>query len=168
MLLHDSFRGSWTNGHPERKLQVSELLSILGEAEKFIGWMLKEDPKVRSNIYQVVKETCAMRGTQVPIKDIYAERTRSEARRKQTLPPDEGSRSSPGPIGLQKAKVEAQCIPDIAPMRRVYLPLSHNKRPIRHSQAHHQPGEILSPHLTPRTTKSALVRCMSYRRGFLS
>lgn len=88
--------------------------------KKFIGWMLKEDPKNRPNIYQVVKETCGMRGTQVPIKDIYAERTQSEARRNQTLPPNEGSTSSPGPIGLQKAssKIEAQRIPDIAPMRR--------------------------------------------------
>lgn len=32
--------------------------------------MLLEDPKRRPNIYQVVKETCSMRGTQVPIKDV--------------------------------------------------------------------------------------------------
>lgn len=88
--------------------------------KQFIGWMLKEDPRNRPNIYQVIKEVCGMRGTPIPIKDIYADRTPSEARRTQTLPSREGPISSPGPIGLQKAssRVDAPRIPDIAPMRR--------------------------------------------------
>ena len=88
--------------------------------KKFIGWMLKEDPRNRPNIYQVIKEVCGMRGTPIPIKDIYADRTQSEARKTQTLPSREGSTSSPGGIGLQKAssRVDAPRIPDIAPMRR--------------------------------------------------
>jgi AP2-associated kinase len=88
--------------------------------KKFIGWMLKEDPRNRPNIYQVIKETCGMRGTPIPIKDIYADRTQSEARRNQTLPPSANTTSSPGPIGLQKAssRMDAPRIPDIAPMRR--------------------------------------------------
>lgn len=88
--------------------------------KKFIGWMLKEDPRNRPNIYQVIKEVCGMRGTPIPIKDIYADRTQSEARKAQTLPSREGSTSSPGGIGLQKAssRVDAPRIPDIAPMRR--------------------------------------------------
>ena len=87
--------------------------------KKFIGWQLKEDPRQRPNIYQVIKECCSMRGTEVPIKDIYAERTQSEARRNQSLPTPSASITSP-PVGLQKAapKVEVQAIPDIAPMRR--------------------------------------------------
>lgn len=32
--------------------------------------MLREDPSDRPNIYQVVREVCAMRGTDVPIKDV--------------------------------------------------------------------------------------------------
>ena len=32
--------------------------------------MLREDPKARPNIYQVVREVSAMRGTDVPIKDV--------------------------------------------------------------------------------------------------
>lgn len=88
--------------------------------KKFIAWMLKEDPRKRPNIYQVVKETCGMRGVQVPIKDIYAERTQSEARRNQTIPPQDPAASSSGSIGLQKAssQVQTQRLPDIAPMRR--------------------------------------------------
>lgn len=84
--------------------------------KKFIAWMLKEDPKQRPNIYQVVKEVCSMRGAEVPIKDIYAQRTQSEARRNESLPSPE----PPMALGLQKQapQVSAQSIPDIAPMRR--------------------------------------------------
>ena len=32
--------------------------------------MLKENPLSRPNIYQVVREVCLMRGTDVPIKDV--------------------------------------------------------------------------------------------------
>ncbi|CAK4028885.1 related to serine threonine kinase ARK1 [Lecanosticta acicola] len=86
--------------------------------KKLIAWMLKEDPKDRPNIYQVVKEVCSMRGTPVPIKDIYANRTQSEARRNEALPSAEDMSSAP--IGLQKTtpQVQVQALPDIAPMRR--------------------------------------------------
>jgi AP2-associated kinase len=88
--------------------------------KRFIGSMLKEDPRNRPNIYQVIKETCGMRGTTIPIKDIYADRTQSEARRNLTMPSNESAASSPGPIGLQKAssRLDAPRIPEIAPMRR--------------------------------------------------
>lgn len=32
--------------------------------------MLKEHPQSRPNIYQVLKEACAMQGREVPIKDV--------------------------------------------------------------------------------------------------
>lgn len=32
--------------------------------------MLKEQPQARPNIYQVLKESCAMQGREVPIKDV--------------------------------------------------------------------------------------------------
>lgn len=32
--------------------------------------MLRENPQLRPNIYQVLKEACAMRGKEVPIKDV--------------------------------------------------------------------------------------------------
>ncbi|KAK4507583.1 hypothetical protein PRZ48_001318 [Zasmidium cellare] len=86
--------------------------------KRLIGAMLKEDPAHRPNIYQVVKETCSMRGAEVPIKDIYANRTHSEARKNQSLPSQESVSSAP--VGLQKTapQVEVQSIPDITPMRR--------------------------------------------------
>ena len=92
-----------------------------GRLKKFISWMLKEDPRQRPNIYQVIVEVCAMRGTEVPIKDIYADRTPSESRRNQSLPTPPDAASSPAAgIGLQQAapQVAVQQIPEIAPMRR--------------------------------------------------
>ncbi|TKA24428.1 hypothetical protein B0A50_06748 [Salinomyces thailandicus] len=90
--------------------------------KRFIAWMLKEDPLRRPTIYDVVKEVSAMRGTPVPIKDIYASRTPSEARSTQTLPqPDPAPAASTASIGLQKQAAptaSGQALPDIAPMRR--------------------------------------------------
>jgi len=34
------------------------------------GWMLRENPQQRPNIYQVVSEVCSMRHRAVPIKDV--------------------------------------------------------------------------------------------------
>ena len=84
--------------------------------KKFVASMLKEDPKHRPNIYRVIKEACSMRGTDVPIKDIYANRTHSEARRNESLPSLEPVMS----VGLQieAPQVQVQAIPEIAPMRR--------------------------------------------------
>ncbi|KAK5122282.1 hypothetical protein LTR85_004193 [Meristemomyces frigidus] len=87
--------------------------------KKLIASMLKEDPKRRPNIYEVIKEVCSMRGVAVPIKDIYANRTHSEAKRNESLPSD-SEPASPLPVGLQKAlpQAQVQSLPDIAPMRR--------------------------------------------------
>ncbi|KAH7392097.1 hypothetical protein DE146DRAFT_130508 [Phaeosphaeria sp. MPI-PUGE-AT-0046c] len=88
--------------------------------KKLIGWMLREKPQHRPNIYQVVAEVCSMRHRAVPIKDIYSERTQSEARRNQQLPAVEPDVASPPMIGLQKVAPvkQVQHIPDITPMRR--------------------------------------------------
>ncbi|KAF2738728.1 kinase-like protein [Polyplosphaeria fusca] len=88
--------------------------------KKLIAWTLRENPQDRPNIYQVIVEVCSMRHRSVPIKDIYSNRTPSEDRRNQQLPPSEANVQSPPVIGLQKvAPVQkVQHIPDITPMRR--------------------------------------------------
>ncbi|KAF1945724.1 hypothetical protein EJ02DRAFT_395391 [Clathrospora elynae] len=88
--------------------------------KKLIGSMLRENPQHRPNIYQVVAEVCSMRHRAVPIKDIYAGRTHSEARRNQQLPPVEPQASEPPIVGLQRVApvVQVQQVPDITPMRR--------------------------------------------------
>ncbi|KAI5248281.1 hypothetical protein E4T43_01530 [Aureobasidium subglaciale] len=103
-----------------------------------IGSCLREDPRQRPNIYQVISEVCSMRGTPVPIKDvrtidsvspsrsfsnrvqIYAQRTQSEAGRNQKLPDLTSPVASPPPAGISHASPikQKQFIPDIAPMRR--------------------------------------------------
>ncbi|KEQ96291.1 hypothetical protein AUEXF2481DRAFT_657119 [Aureobasidium subglaciale EXF-2481] len=85
-----------------------------------IGSCLREDPRQRPNIYQVISEVCSMRSTTVPIKDIYAQRTQSEAGRNQKLPDLTSPVASPPPAGISHASPikQKQFIPDIAPMRR--------------------------------------------------
>lgn len=60
-----------------------------------------------------------MRGTPVPIKDIYSDRTHSEARHNQQLPSTTPV-ASPSPAGISHAPPveKKQVVPDIAPMRR--------------------------------------------------
>ena len=98
--------------------------------------MLQEQPTERPNIYQVTREVCAMRGTEIPIKDvglfkttvglanefqIYSARTASESRRNQELPAPPDDVKSPPTIGAVKVvapKEEKTSLPDITPMRR--------------------------------------------------
>ncbi|KAF2744810.1 hypothetical protein M011DRAFT_470116 [Sporormia fimetaria CBS 119925] len=88
--------------------------------KRLIASMLRENPQQRPNIYQVVVEVCAMRHRSVPIRDIYSERTESQDRRNQQLPPAEPSVTSPPMIGLQKVVPvqKVQKIPEVTPMRR--------------------------------------------------
>ena len=39
-------------------------------SNQFLASMLRENPQARPNIYQIVREACLMRGTDVPIKDV--------------------------------------------------------------------------------------------------
>ena len=43
---------------------------ITGVSDTLVASMLKENPQSRPNIYQVVREVCQMRGTDIPIKDV--------------------------------------------------------------------------------------------------
>ncbi|KAL8677142.1 MAG: hypothetical protein Q9186_006397 [Xanthomendoza sp. 1 TL-2023] len=94
--------------------------SFSDNLKKLIAGMLRESPQARPNIYQVIREVSHMRGTDVPIKDIYTGRTQPEARQHQHLPPSETEISSPPPIGASKAPSleEKLSIPNIQPMRR--------------------------------------------------
>ncbi|KAL3419590.1 Serine/threonine-protein kinase ppk30 [Phlyctema vagabunda] len=89
--------------------------------KKLIASMLKENPKSRPNIYQVLREACLMQGIDVPIKDIYAKRTESEARRHERLPTAEHQFTSPPPIVgavFSPPAPQQTVIPEVVPMRR--------------------------------------------------
>ena len=96
--------------------------SFSSKLKQLISWMLKEDPKERPDVYQVVHQACRMQGLECPVKDIYAGRSQSEARRNETLPSrvPEVISSPPAGIGLaaEVPKVQVQALPEIAPMRR--------------------------------------------------
>ncbi|KAM4055236.1 kinase [Hirsutella rhossiliensis] len=85
--------------------------------KKLIASMLKESIEARPNIYQVLKEACAMQGREVPVKDIYAGRSHTESR-----PNDKASaerKAKPVVGAVVSAPVEEKPrIPDVVPMRR--------------------------------------------------
>ncbi|KAJ5406805.1 hypothetical protein N7465_008089 [Penicillium sp. CMV-2018d] len=91
--------------------------SFSSRLKLFIGSMLKEDPRNRPNIYEVVREVCKMQGKEVPIKDIYSNRSVSEARKYQELPPTPTEAPAVGAI-FSPPMQETEIIPEIAPMRR--------------------------------------------------
>ncbi|KAL4736168.1 kinase-like domain-containing protein [Aspergillus similis] len=83
-----------------------------------ISSMLKESAQKRPNIYQVLREVCQMQGREVPIKDIYAHRSTSEARRYQELPPSPTEAPQVGAVFSPPIQETQINIPEIAPMRR--------------------------------------------------
>lgn len=84
----------------------------------FISSMLQESAQKRPNIYQVLREACKMQGREVPIKDIYANRSTSEARRYQELPPSPTETPQLGAVFSAPVQETHVTIPEIAPMRR--------------------------------------------------
>ncbi|KAJ5615568.1 hypothetical protein N7537_000682 [Penicillium hordei] len=91
--------------------------SFSSRLKLFIGSMLKEDPRNRPNIYEVVREVCKMQGKEIPIKDIYSNRSVSEARKYQELPPTPTEAPAVGAV-FSPPMQETEIIPEIAPMRR--------------------------------------------------
>ena len=37
-----------------------------------LAWTLRENPKDRPNIYEVVKAVSILRGSEIPIRDVYS------------------------------------------------------------------------------------------------
>ncbi|KAK7731670.1 Ark- serine/threonine protein kinase [Diaporthe eres] len=104
-------------------------LAILNASYRFPSYpafsdasMLKENPQARPNIYQTLKEACAMQGREVPVKDIYSGRSRSEGR-PQEAPRQEPSAAVVGAVFSPPPQHET-VIPDIQPMRRGRPPAS--------------------------------------------
>ncbi|KAL1986258.1 hypothetical protein VTN96DRAFT_6626 [Rasamsonia emersonii] len=85
--------------------------------KRLIASMLMENPQKRPTIYEVLREACSMQGKEVPIHDIYSQRTQSETRSYQELPPSTTEAPKVGAIFSPPIQ-ETQIIPDIAPMRR--------------------------------------------------
>ncbi|KAH6687473.1 serine/threonine-protein kinase ppk30 [Plectosphaerella plurivora] len=106
--------------------------------KRLIASMLREDQKARPNIYQVLKESCAMQNRAVPIHDIYSGASRSDDAASAT------SKPSPAPVvgaTFSPPPQEKQSIPDITPMRRGRVPLAAQAPPHKPSPS---PGRVTS------------------------
>ncbi|KAI1276504.1 hypothetical protein F5Y07DRAFT_129907 [Xylaria sp. FL0933] len=90
--------------------------------KQLIASMLRENQVSRPNIYQVLRESCAMQGREVPIPDIYSSRSRSSEppRGDKPLPPERKTGGTPtvGAVYSPPPQQQAQALPDITPMRR--------------------------------------------------
>ncbi|KAI1168014.1 hypothetical protein F5B18DRAFT_647240 [Nemania serpens] len=101
--------------------------------KQLIASMLRENQVSRPNIYQVLRESCAMQGRELPIHDIYANRSKSsepQGKEKQ-LPPERktGGTSTVGAIYSPPQQQQAQVLPDITPMRRGRPTTSNHNMP---------------------------------------
>ncbi|ORY69979.1 uncharacterized protein BCR38DRAFT_471372 [Pseudomassariella vexata] len=86
-----------------------------------IASMLRENQQSRPNIYQALREGCLMQGREVPIQDIYSNRTQSESRKTETQAlPDAKGKSTPVAVGAVFSPPPQQHpkIPEVTPMRR--------------------------------------------------
>ncbi|KAJ4110359.1 Ark- serine/threonine protein kinase [Fusarium oxysporum] len=86
--------------------------------KKLIASMLRENLQDRPNIFQVLKEGCAMQGRDVPVQDIYS-RPQSHARTDSPQPKAPKPEQTPA-VGavFTRAEPQKQVIPDVVPMRR--------------------------------------------------
>lgn len=87
--------------------------------KSLIAMMLKENHQSRPNIYQVLKEACAMQNREIPIHDIYSGQPSAEPRATQRAAVEPKSHQPPVVGAVFAAPVkEQQALPDIIPMRR--------------------------------------------------
>ncbi|TLS28860.1 hypothetical protein PpBr36_00540 [Pyricularia pennisetigena] len=115
--------------------------------KQLIAAMLKENPQSRPNIYQVLKEGCAMQGKEPPIKDIYSGKPRTTPQTSSR--PTAADQPSHAPVvgaSFAPAAKQQQAIPEIAPMRR--------GRPTAATTLPTQPGA--SPSSKPKPSPSPM------------
>ncbi|KAK4043945.1 Serine/threonine-protein kinase ppk30 [Parachaetomium inaequale] len=90
-----------------------------------IAWMLRENPQVRPNIYQVLREACAMQNREPPVKDIYSSKSQADShRRDQPLPDTAKSPPTVGAVFSPQATQQQRVIPEVERMRRGRVPVS--------------------------------------------
>ncbi|KAL2126544.1 hypothetical protein VTI74DRAFT_711 [Chaetomium olivicolor] len=105
-----------------------------------IAWMLRENPHVRPNIYQVLREACAMQGREPPIKDIYSGKSQVDPQLRSQPLPDPKSPPIVGAVFSPQTTHQQQVIPEVERMRRGRVPASQaSPQPNRPSPS---PGKV--------------------------
>ncbi|KAL1839084.1 hypothetical protein VTJ49DRAFT_1885 [Mycothermus thermophilus] len=97
-----------------------------------IAWMLRESPQQRPNIYQVLREACAMQGREPPIKDIYSGAPQPDAIRLDKPLPNPHVKSPPmvgAVFSPQAAQPSQPVIPEVERMRRGRVPAAQPSPP---------------------------------------
>ncbi|KAL7947411.1 ARK family serine/threonine protein kinase [Trichoderma barbatum] len=101
--------------------------------KKLIASMLQENMQSRPNIYQVLKEACAMQGREMPIHDIYSGRASADHRLSQhASATDLKPHQAPvvGAVFSSAPTNEQPALPDITPMRRGRPTPSPSRTPV--------------------------------------
>ncbi|TEA21486.1 Serine/threonine-protein kinase ppk30 [Colletotrichum sidae] len=109
--------------------------------KKLIASMLRESPQSRPNIYEVLREGCAMQSRDVPIHDIYSGKQASESSKGRVSSGDASHTKPVVGAVFAPAAQETQAIPDIVPMRRGRLPVT-NQQPQAHQAAKPSPSPM--------------------------
>ncbi|KAK4157144.1 hypothetical protein C8A00DRAFT_30001 [Chaetomidium leptoderma] len=107
-----------------------------------IAWMLRENPQVRPNVYQALREACAMQGREPPVKDIYSSKSHADSQRRDKPLPDPQVKSPPlvGAVFSPQVTQQQQAIPEVERMRRGRVPVSQpSPQPNRPSPS---PGKV--------------------------
>jgi AP2-associated kinase len=65
---------------PSYSTKIKNLIGIFQGNGLTIAWTLRENPKDRPNIYEVVKAVCILRGSEVPIRDVFSFPSFADAR----------------------------------------------------------------------------------------
>lgn len=90
--------------------------------KQLIASMLRENQASRPNIYQVLRDSCRMQGRELPIHDIYSNRSQSSGPPRGEKPPPverkTGGTPTVGAVYSPPQQQQAAAIPDITPMRR--------------------------------------------------
>ncbi|KAJ4304342.1 Ark- serine/threonine protein kinase [Collariella sp. IMI 366227] len=90
-----------------------------------IGWMLRENPQARPNVYQALREACQMQGKEPPVKDIYSGKSQVDAQRRDQPLPDPKSPPLVGAVFSRETAHQQPVVPDVERMRRGRVPVSH-------------------------------------------
>ncbi|RMD39503.1 hypothetical protein DV735_g5627, partial [Chaetothyriales sp. CBS 134920] len=98
-----------------------------------IATMLREKPSERPNIYQVLQKACQLTKRELPVRDIYAHRSRSESQKDvaSSAHPNRSQTTIGATLAPDSTKKDSLAIPQPEPMRRgrPSKPVSHNASP---------------------------------------
>ncbi|KAK3322134.1 hypothetical protein B0H66DRAFT_190936 [Apodospora peruviana] len=89
--------------------------------KKLIAWMLRENQQTRPNIYQVLKEACAMQGREPPVKDIYSADSQRESLGQSAAAQKPKPMPAVGAVFSPPAQQQAK-VPEVERMRRGRVP----------------------------------------------